>query len=63
MEQISLLHFLQAWKILLKYKLTTDWEKVQLMFAFCANFTMSDTPGLRNFALRVCKYHLHTTWD
>ena len=62
MEQISLLHFLQTLKILLKYKLTADWKKIQLMFAFRANFALSDTPRLCGFTVRVCKYHLHTTW-
>jgi hypothetical protein len=27
MEQISLLHFLNPQKILLKYKVTTDWKQ------------------------------------
>lgn len=63
MEQISLLHFLETWKILLKYKLSTDWKKIQLMFAFLANVALSDTPGLRSFNVRVRKCHLHTTWD
>lgn len=63
MEQISLLRFLQPWKILLKYELNTDGRKVQLMFAFRTKFGMSDNPGLRSFTIRVCKCQLHTTWD
>lgn len=63
MEQISLLHFLQPWKSLLKYKLTADWKKIQLMFAFRANFALLDIPGLHSFTVKACKCHSHTTWD